>query len=65
VTHQYHESVGQVLAQVDGIAPSYTFKGDEIYVRAKIVSSKPMSNPYKAGETECAWVQPVVVNSGK
>jgi len=65
VTHQYHESVGQVLAQVNGIAPSYTFNGDEIYVRAKVVSNKPMSNPYKEGETECAWIQPVVVNLEK
>jgi len=40
---------GQVLATVDGLQAAYAFKGDELYVRAKIVSSM--------GET--AYCQPV------
>ncbi|MDC0268032.1 histidinol-phosphatase [bacterium] len=59
-THQYHESVGEVLAQTNDLSPTYVFQGDEIYVRAKVVSSKAMANPYRDGETECAWVQPLV-----
>ena len=62
VTHQYSDTVGTVLAKLSGKAPAYTFKGDEIYVRAKIVSTKPMKNPYKEGEVECAWIQPIVLN---
>jgi hypothetical protein len=62
VTHQYDDSVGELLHEMDGIRPSYTLTGDEIYVRAKVISSQPMTNPYKEGETECAWLQPVVYN---
>lgn len=60
VTMQYSADIGQVLATVEGASPKYTLKGDEIYVRARVVSSKPKSNPYAEGETEVAWVQPVV-----
>jgi hypothetical protein len=59
-TRRYSPSIGQVLAEVPGLAPTYTLKGDEIYVRAKVISSKPKSNPYKAGEFEIAWTQPLV-----
>ena len=57
---RYSKEVGAVLAEVKGTRASYTFKGDEIYVRAKIVSSKPKENGSVAGEFETAWVQPVV-----
>ena len=58
--YRYSEAIGEVLATVSGGAPSYTFRGDELYVRAKVVSSKLKDNPYKEGEFEAAWVQPVV-----
>lgn len=60
VLYRYSEAIGEVLATVAGGAPSYTFRGDELYVRAKVVSSKLKDNPYKEGEFEAAWVQPVV-----
>ena len=60
VLYRYSEAIGEVLATVSGGAPSYTFRGDELYVRAKVVSSKLKDNPYKEGEFEAAWVQPVV-----
>jgi len=50
-----------VLAQVEGLTPSYTFRGDEIYVRAKVISSKPKLNGYSSNEVEVAWTQPVLV----
>jgi hypothetical protein len=34
--------------------------GREIYVRAKVISSKLKVNPYRAGEHEVAWTQPFV-----
>ena len=61
VLFRYSETIGEVLATVPGTLPSYTFRGDELYVRAKVVSAKLKNNPYKEGEYEAAWVQPVVV----
>ena len=61
VEFQYSEDIGTVLAEVTGTSPSYTFVGDELYIRAKIISSKVKTNPYKAGEVEVAWTQPVAV----
>ena len=60
VTRSYSDEIGEVLAIVEGSSPIYTFKGDELYVRAKVISSKPKENPYREDETEVAWTQPVV-----
>jgi hypothetical protein len=57
---RYSKDVGAVLAEVKGTRASYTLKGDEIYVRARIVSSKPKENGSVAGEFETAWTQPLV-----
>ena len=57
---RYSKDVGTVLAEVKGPRASYTLRGDEIYVRAKIVSSKPKPNASVAGEVEAAWTQPLV-----
>jgi hypothetical protein len=60
VTHRYSADIGAVFAEVQGPSPSYKLKGDEIYVRATIVSSKLKTNPYLKGEMETAWSQPLV-----
>lgn len=60
VTLRYSDEMGKVLAEVDGDSASYTLKGDEIYVRAKVISSRLKENPYAAGDHEMAWVQPVL-----
>jgi len=60
VTGYYSSDIGSVFAEVPGAEPEYIFRGDEIYVRAKIISSKPKQNPYRAGEREVAWTQPVI-----
>jgi hypothetical protein len=57
---RYSKDVGAVLAEVTGAKAVYTLNGDEIYVRAKIVSSKEKPNASVAGEVECAWTQPIV-----
>jgi len=57
---RYSRDVGAVLAEVSGTRAEYRLKGDEIYVRAKIVSSKPKVNGSVAEELETAWVQPLV-----
>jgi hypothetical protein len=60
VTRRYSKEVGTTLAEVKGSSPSYTFQGDELYVRAKVVSSRAKANYYVLGEREAAWVQPVI-----
>lgn len=59
VTRKYSDTIGQVLAESNSPNPSYTLKGNEIYVRAKIISTKPTPNPQLKGELEMAWTQPV------
>jgi len=51
--------IGEILSQSKSLEPSYTFKGDELYVRAEIMASKKKVNPYAVGEHERAWLQPV------
>lgn len=57
---RYSKDIGAVLAEVQGTKASYKFAGDEIYVRAKIVSSKAKPNASAVDEVECAWTQPLV-----
>lgn len=60
VTRRYSDEIGMVLAEVKGDNATYKLTGDEIYVRAKVISSKAKANPYAAGDFETAWVQPLV-----
>jgi len=60
-TRRYSRDVGATLAEVEGTTARYTLKGDEIYVRAKVISSRQNENSHVPGECEFAWVQPVVV----
>jgi hypothetical protein len=57
---RYSRDVGTLLTEVAGTNASYTFRGDEIYVRAKIISSQLKGNGSVAGEYETAWTQPLV-----
>ncbi len=59
LTRRYGNDVGAVLSAVRGTTASYTLRGDEIYVRARIVSTQPKANPSYDGEVEMAWTQPV------
>ena len=65
VTRTYSADIGKVVATSTDATPSYTFTGNELYVRAKVTSSKPHPNPYAKGDTEVAWTQPVVPQAGK
>ncbi len=60
VTRRYSADVGAVLAEMKGPIASYTLKGDELYVRAKILSNKPQENPSQEGGMQTAWTQPLV-----
>ncbi len=57
----YSEEVGQVLQSVNGTAARYNVTGQEIYVRARVISTQPHGNPFAEGDVEMAWTQPLVV----
>lgn len=60
VTRAYSAEVGKVVAMVEGADAEYHFTGKELYVRAKVTSTKLHPNPYQKGDVEVAWTQPVV-----
>lgn len=57
--------VGEVLACTNALKPKYKIKGDELYVRARITSSRKHPNPFAEGDYEMAWVQPVIGPAAK
>lgn len=61
VSKRYSKDIGTVLKTVRGTKARYQARGDELYVRARVLSTKPHPNPFKAGDTEMAWTQPLVV----
>ncbi len=58
-TRQYTDEIGAVLKEVEGPEAHYALTGEELYVRAKVISSKPHPNPFAEGDPEVAWTQPV------
>ncbi|MBI1784127.1 hypothetical protein HYR69_03205 [Candidatus Sumerlaeota bacterium] len=60
-TRQYSGEIGIILKETRENPAVYEFKGDEMYVRAKVVSSKLKANPHAEGDREMAWTQPVVM----
>jgi hypothetical protein len=46
---------------VKGPRAEYRFTGDELYVRATVISSRVKANGIVSNEVERAWVQPVVL----
>lgn len=60
VTRLYTEQIGTVLAVNEGNAARYTLAGDEIYVRARVTSSRPKLSGSTTNEFERAWTQPLV-----
>ena len=58
-TKVYSDDVGVVLKTVEGVNPSYTADGSELFVRAVVTSDQPHSNPSFKNQKEQAWTQPV------
>jgi hypothetical protein len=57
-TRHYSDDIGVTFKSVHGDKASYRFGKDELYVRARITSSKHHPNPSEIGDFERAWVQP-------
>jgi hypothetical protein len=53
-------TVGEVLMETTENPAVYVYGGDELYVRATVVSSRLHPNPYAEGDRETAWVQPTM-----
>ncbi|MEQ8339358.1 MAG: histidinol-phosphatase [Cyclobacteriaceae bacterium] len=51
---------GVFFEEASGTSAKYTLKDGDMYVRAKVISSKPKENPYQEGDMEVAWTQPVL-----
>ncbi|MEN6575901.1 MAG: hypothetical protein ABFD90_06110 [Phycisphaerales bacterium] len=60
-TRMYSPEIGVVLAESQGTTAGYTLKGDELYVRAKVISSRKNEKSHVPDECESAWVQPIVI----
>jgi len=66
-TKRYSPDIGKVLKAVEGTEASYEPTGKELYVRARVVSSRVLPYPEKERAKnlptiyESAWIQPIVV----
>lgn len=58
-TRRPGEKVGEVLQETRGAEAVYRFAGDELYVRATVISDRRHPNGYKPEDFESAWSQPV------
>jgi len=65
VTRQYSDKIGQVLLETQDNPAVYAFKGNEQYVRVRVVSSKMAANPVESVDFERAWTQPVVPSNSE
>ena len=64
-TRRYSDDIGRVLKTVEGTKASYEFTPNDLYVRARVTSSRKHPNPSEIGEFERAWVQPVLGPAGR
>jgi hypothetical protein len=49
----------EILKTVKGTKAVYHAAGNELFVRARIISGKLKQNPFAKGDVEMAWIQPV------
>jgi len=56
----FSDDIGAVLSEQRGTSARYELQGDELYVRARIVSSRSRDASNRPDEFETAWTQPVV-----
>ena len=51
--------IGVVLSESEGTSATYRMTGDELYVRARVISSRRKQDGQHPDEREMAWTQPV------
>jgi hypothetical protein len=62
-TRSYSDQIGEVFARSEDNNPSYSFKGDELYVRVRITADADQVDPTtgKVLGKQKAWVQPQIL----
>jgi len=65
MTRVYSDQIGEILNEVEGTTGTYTLAGDEIYIRAKVISSRFNESLSSKGEFEAAWIQPVELKTSQ
>ncbi|MEX0593774.1 MAG: hypothetical protein WD115_03290 [Balneolaceae bacterium] len=58
-TRTYKDEIGRVFQSSEGSTARYELTGEELYVRARVRSTKLHPNPFQEGDREVAWTQPV------
>jgi len=59
-TRLYSDQIGELLAEVRGEEAHYELSGDELYVRAEVISDRPHHHPsILPSDVQRAWTQPV------
>ena len=56
------QTSSEILKEVENTKADYELPDNVLFVRAKIISDKLKKNPFKKGDTEVAWTQPVIKN---
>lgn len=59
-TRIYSDEIGETFQETTGSEATYEFVGDELYVRAQVISTKVKKNYFREGEVEQAWLQPLM-----
>ncbi len=54
--------IGKIVAEVEGLNPTYRCTGKEALIRARVTSSLHHSNPSIDSQKQEAWIQPYVVD---
>jgi hypothetical protein len=58
-SRRYSAEIGTVFARIDGAHGEYRFGPDDLYVRARVTSSRRHPAPSQPLQFEQAWLQPV------
>lgn len=58
-TRTYSKDIGKVFHETTDNPAVYNLRGDELYVRARVLSTKEQPNPFMDEDQEIAWTQPV------
>jgi len=53
----------RIFEEIQAIQGAYTYAGNELFVRAKIISDREQENPFRTGDWESAWTQPILFQS--
>lgn len=64
-TRRYSDEVGAILSSKKGASAEYRFDDDDLYVRARVTSTRRHPRPSQPQQFEQAWVQPVLGPAGR